>query len=84
MAIFEKKFERKITLDDTQSLGCVIETAQEVDGHTVSASIEGFLLSKNAIASNFVKCFRGSLGSNWIPLLCCEVWPFKFFTLGGA
>lgn len=40
MAIFEKKFERKITLDDTQSLSCVIETAQEVDGHTVSASIE--------------------------------------------
>lgn len=35
-SIFEKKFERKITLDDTQSLSCVIETAQEVDGHTVS------------------------------------------------
>lgn len=36
MAIFEKKFERKTTLDDTQSLSCVIETAQKVDGHTVS------------------------------------------------
>lgn len=40
MAIFEKKFERKITLDDTQSLSCIIETAQEVDGHTVSAWTE--------------------------------------------
>lgn len=36
MAIFEKKIERKITLDDTQSLSCVIETAQKVHGHTVS------------------------------------------------
>lgn len=46
MAIFEKKFERKITLDDTQSLSCVIETAQEVNGHTVSASFSftSFLL----------------------------------------
>lgn len=46
MAIFEKKFERKITLDDTQSLSCVIETAQEVDGHTVSAKNDGIMFSK--------------------------------------
>lgn len=49
MAIFERKFERKITLDDTQSLSCVIETAQEVDGHTVSAFIVGFLFSKHGL-----------------------------------
>lgn len=35
MAIFEKRFERKVTLDDTQPITCVIETAQLVDGHTV-------------------------------------------------
>ncbi|XP_037917304.1 PX domain-containing protein kinase-like protein isoform X1 [Hermetia illucens] len=34
MAIFEKRFERKVTLDDTQPITCVIETAQLVDGHT--------------------------------------------------
>lgn len=39
MAIFEKKYERKTTIDDTQSLTCVIETAQKVDGHTVSKII---------------------------------------------
>lgn len=43
MAIFEKKFERKITLDDTQSLSCVIETAQKVNGHTVSDNLAFFL-----------------------------------------
>lgn len=36
MAIFERKIERKITLDDTQNLSCTIETAQKVNGHTVS------------------------------------------------
>lgn len=40
MAIFEKRIERKITLDDTQILSCVIETAQKVDGHTVSEQNE--------------------------------------------
>lgn len=38
MAIFERKIERKSTLDDTQSLICKIETTQEVNGHTVSIS----------------------------------------------
>lgn len=55
MAIFEKKFERKITLDDTQSLSCVIETAQEVDGHTVSASIDRITeVFQNSNAQNLV------------------------------
>lgn len=36
MAIFEKKIERKVTLDDTQTISCIIETAQKVDSHTVS------------------------------------------------
>lgn len=49
MAIFEKKFERKITLDDTKILSCVIETAQEVDGHTVSESGVNIVV-KNSIA----------------------------------
>lgn len=37
MALFERKIERKLTLDDTQSLTCTIETAQKVNGHTVSS-----------------------------------------------
>lgn len=36
MAIFEKKIERKITLDDTELIYCTIETTQKVNGHTVS------------------------------------------------
>lgn len=36
MAIFEKKIERKITLDDTEFIYCAIETSQKVNGHTVS------------------------------------------------
>lgn len=36
MAIFEKKTPRKIYLDDTQPLTCVIENSQNIQGHTVS------------------------------------------------
>lgn len=32
--IFEKKFEQKVTLDDTEKIICDIETAQNVNGHT--------------------------------------------------
>uniref|UniRef100_A0A1B0D5J5 PX domain-containing protein kinase-like protein n=1 Tax=Phlebotomus papatasi TaxID=29031 RepID=A0A1B0D5J5_PHLPP len=34
MAIFEKKIERKVNLDDTLEIRCCIETAQKVNGHT--------------------------------------------------
>ncbi|XP_055606278.1 PX domain-containing protein kinase-like protein [Uranotaenia lowii] len=34
MAIFEKRFEQKVVLDDTEALICTIETAQNIDGHT--------------------------------------------------
>lgn len=85
MAIFEKKFERKITLDDTQSLSCVIETAQEVDGHTVSASIERkkkyIFSAKNTIAQEFIQ--SGSL--KWNFSFCgWDAWPFKFSSRGGV
>ena len=36
--LFEKRFEQKVTLDDTEHIQCDIETAQNVDGHTVSKS----------------------------------------------
>lgn len=35
MAIFEQKSERKITLDDTERITCLIETSQKIDKHTV-------------------------------------------------
>lgn len=35
MAIFQQKLERRITLDDTDSVFCFIETSQKVNGHTV-------------------------------------------------
>ncbi|XP_037949454.1 PX domain-containing protein kinase-like protein [Teleopsis dalmanni] len=34
MAIFEKLYDQRLKLDDTQRIECVIETAQEVNGHT--------------------------------------------------
>ncbi|XP_055626068.1 PX domain-containing protein kinase-like protein isoform X2 [Toxorhynchites rutilus septentrionalis] len=34
MAIFEKRFEQKVVLDDTEAIICTIETAQNIDGHT--------------------------------------------------
>uniref|UniRef100_A0A1L8DK95 PX domain-containing protein kinase-like protein n=1 Tax=Nyssomyia neivai TaxID=330878 RepID=A0A1L8DK95_9DIPT len=34
MAIFEKRIERKVNLDDTEEIKCFIETAQNVNGHT--------------------------------------------------
>lgn len=43
MAIFEKKIERKITLDDTEFIYCAIETSQKVNGHTVSNFFFDFL-----------------------------------------
>lgn len=36
MAIFQQKFERRITLDDTDPVFCFIETSKNVNGHTVS------------------------------------------------
>lgn len=36
MAIFQRKFERLLTVDDTESLAATIESSQTVDGHTVS------------------------------------------------
>lgn len=36
MAIFEKRLEQKVVLDDTEAITCTIETAQNIDGHTVS------------------------------------------------
>lgn len=35
MAIFEKSFLSKSTLDDTEKLICTLENAQNVDKHTV-------------------------------------------------
>lgn len=37
MAIFQRKFERHLTIDDTETLSAIIESSQTVDGHTVSA-----------------------------------------------
>lgn len=34
MAIFEKRLEQKVVLDDTETIACTIETAQNIDGHT--------------------------------------------------
>lgn len=34
MAIFQQRFERKVTLDDTEPINCIIETSQKVNGHT--------------------------------------------------
>lgn len=34
MAIFEKRLEQKVVLDDTEPITCTIETAQNIDGHT--------------------------------------------------
>lgn len=34
--LFEKRFEQQHYIDDTQAINCIIETAQEVNGHTVS------------------------------------------------
>jgi hypothetical protein len=36
MAIFERKYEHKIELDDTEALICKIETHQTLGTHTVS------------------------------------------------
>lgn len=36
MAIFEKKIVEKVTLDDTETISCVIENSQTINGHTVS------------------------------------------------
>lgn len=47
MAIFERKIKRKPVLDETQSLICTIETAQEVNGHTVRTNF--IILNKNYI-----------------------------------
>lgn len=35
MDIFGKRFEDEYRSDDTQEINCIIETAQEVNGHTV-------------------------------------------------
>lgn len=35
MAIFQRKFERLLTIDDTEQLSATIESSQTVDGHTV-------------------------------------------------
>lgn len=45
MAIFERKIKRKPVLDDTKILICTIETAQEVNGHTVRTNFN--ILNKN-------------------------------------
>uniref|UniRef100_A0A8D8C7M4 PX domain-containing protein kinase-like protein n=1 Tax=Culex pipiens TaxID=7175 RepID=A0A8D8C7M4_CULPI len=34
MAIFERRLEQKVVLDDTEAIACHIETAQNIDGHT--------------------------------------------------
>lgn len=34
MAIFERRLEQKVVLDDTEVIACTIETAQNIDGHT--------------------------------------------------
>lgn len=34
MAIFERRLEQKVVLDDTEAIACHIETAQSIDGHT--------------------------------------------------
>lgn len=47
MAIFEKKIERKITLDDTEFIYCAIETSQKVNGHTVSNFFFWFLYQRS-------------------------------------
>lgn len=36
MAIFEKSFHTKSAFDDTDTLICTLENAQNVDKHTVS------------------------------------------------
>lgn len=37
MAIFERRFDPQLTkVDDTHEIKCIIETAQEINGHTVS------------------------------------------------
>ncbi|XP_058457515.1 PX domain-containing protein kinase-like protein [Malaya genurostris] len=34
MAIFERRLQQKVVLDDTEAIQCTIETAQTIDGHT--------------------------------------------------
>lgn len=46
MAIFEKKIARKVLLDDTESLTCVIENYHNINGHTV-----GYQLFLNIITT---------------------------------
>lgn len=35
MAIFEQKLAKKVLLDDTEALKCVIENYHNINGHTV-------------------------------------------------
>lgn len=35
MAVFEKTVQRKVCLDDTQALRCLIINTQNIQGHTV-------------------------------------------------
>ncbi|XP_058834770.1 PX domain-containing protein kinase-like protein isoform X2 [Topomyia yanbarensis] len=34
MAIFERRLQQKVVLDDTEAIACTIETAQNIEGHT--------------------------------------------------
>lgn len=46
MDIFERRFKQQYTIDDTQRINCIIETAQEVNGHTVINTICISLMSR--------------------------------------
>lgn len=49
MAVFEKKITRKVCIDDTETLTVTIENAQNVQGHTVSVTLN---------VKNSILCFN--------------------------
>ncbi|XP_044738700.1 PX domain-containing protein kinase-like protein [Chrysoperla carnea] len=54
MAIFEKKIVEKVTLDDTETITCVIENSQTINGHTEYA----LRVQRGPIRSNCWRVYR--------------------------
>ena len=74
MAVFEHKSATKVTLDDTVTLTCSVESAQTIDGHTVSETKHQQLtqvmlktqnLSLNRPTAMFIMFILGILNSLW-------------------
>ena len=67
MAIFEKGFDQQLTaIDDTHEINCIIETAQEVNGHTVGK-----------MTHNVNRCLiKGKIWYKCILLLVGGCWRF--------